>query len=133
MENNTKKEAAGKPIITTIVFGIVLLILGITCNFAAYISYDAIRNSAAEVMFFFIFPGWLFIATVPTILVILKTRKLFRSNNSTVLITIFAILIVVLYLSPILIIVLTFIGLIDLWFLHDVAHCIYVPDFCELW
>ena len=122
MENNTKKEAAGKPIITTIVFGIVLLILGITLYYAIKLYYfGTLGHSVFAIIPLF---GWFIFATIATILVLLKTWKLIQSNNTTVLITIFAILIGILYISPILFIILG---------LDEVVRCIFRPYYCNLW
>ena len=129
MENNTKKEAAGKPIITTIVFGIVLLFLGITYIYAMRELYLSGDHSIGGFVLLF---GWFIIATIATILVMLKTWKLIRSNNITVLISLFAILIGVLYISPILFIVLG--GLFDKDILYGVSLCIYKGYYiCKLW
>jgi len=119
MENNTKKESGGKPIITTIVFGIALLILGITYYYAIKLYY--LGNLGHSMLAIFPLCGWFIFATIITILVI---RKLASINSTNVLINIFAILIGILYISPILFIILG---------LDEVIRCIIKPYYCNLW
>ena len=110
-------------------FGIVLLILGITYIYAMREHYLYGDHSYGGLFLLFI---WFIVATIATLLVMLKTWKLIRNNSITVLISLFAILIGVLYISPILFIVLG--GLFDKDILYGVSLCIYKGYYiCKLW
>jgi len=128
MENNTKKEDAGKPIITTIVFGFVFLLLGLISYriFYIYIGQTICHNAIA----FFLLCIWFIPATIATILIFRKTINLIKTDNATTAIKILAYSIMAVYFCSVVVLVLLLMGYED-----TILKVLYFrePVSCILW
>jgi len=129
MENNTKKEAGGKPIMTTILYGVCLLFFGISYYYAFYYFY---KMSIGHVsMAICVLGGWYIFAIQVAIFVLYKAWKLYQSNSTNILINIFAILILVINLIAILLFIL--LSLDCEIFFYEFFYCLDWPALCKLW